>query len=205
MRIVKIEPSRHKKGRILLHTEEGDLLRITERELLRFDLHAGMDLPPELCGELTEAAKKSERRVYAARLASSRLLSEKELREKLIKRDADEDEAAELSAWLAELGALDDTACAEAIVRHYAARGYGRGRVEHELRRRGIAEDLWENALTLLPDPADSIERFLHSKCGDKTPDRPTSRRLAAALQRRGFAWEDIRPVLNRWGQEFEE
>ena len=31
------------------------------------------------------------------------------------------------------------------------------------------------------------------------------SRRLAAALQRRGFAWQEIRPVLNEWGQEIEE
>ena len=28
---------------------------------------------------------------------------------------------------------------------------------------------------------------------------------LAAALQRRGFAWQEIRPVLNEWGQEIEE
>ena len=31
------------------------------------------------------------------------------------------------------------------------------------------------------------------------------SRRLAAALQRRGFSWNDIRPVLNEWGQEIDE
>ena len=43
MKIEKIEPSKHKQGRVLVFLEEGTLLRITEQELLRFDLRPGMD------------------------------------------------------------------------------------------------------------------------------------------------------------------
>ena len=32
-----------------------------------------------------------------------------------------------------------------------------------------------------------------------------TARRLAAALQRRGFSWQDIRPALSRLGEELPE
>ena len=39
MRIKKIEKSKQKQGRVLVHLEGGDLLRITEDELLRFDLY----------------------------------------------------------------------------------------------------------------------------------------------------------------------
>ena len=205
MKISKIEPSKHKQERILVHTEEGDLLRITEAELLQFGLYQGMELSPELAEELMVSAQRSQRRAYAVRLASGRMLSEKELRDKLKRRSADETEAAETVEWLADLGAVDDRAYAGIIARHYAAMGYGKGRVEQELFRHGIPGELWEDALAQLPDPADAIEKFLRRKCKDKPLDRDTSRKLSAALQRRGFSWNDIRPVLNKLGQEIEE
>lgn len=205
MKISKIEPSKHKQERILVYTEEGDLLRITEAELLQFGLYQGMELSPELAEELTVSAQRSQRRAYAVRLASGRMLSEKELRDKLKRRSADETEAAETAEWLADLGAVDDRAYAGVIARHYAAMGYGKGRVEQELFRHGIPKELWEDALAQLPDPADAIEKFLRGKCKDKPLDRDTSRKLSAALQRRGFSWNDIRPVLNKLGQEIEE
>ena len=205
MKISKIEPSKHKQERILVYTEEGDLLRITEAELLQFGLYQGMELSPELAEELTVSAQRSQRRAYAVRLASGRMLSEKELRDKLKRRSADETEAAETAEWLADLGAVDDRAYAGVIARHYAAMGYGKGRVEQERFRHGIPKELWEDALAQLPDPADAIEKFLRGKCKDKPLDRDTSRKLSAALQRRGFSWNDIRPVLNKLGQEIEE
>lgn len=205
MKISKIEPSKHKQERVLVYTEEGGLLRITEHELLQFGLYVGMELTAELAEELVKAGKSSENRAYAAHFASNRMVSVREITEKLKKRGADEEEAAETAEWLADLGAVDDAAYADVIARHYAAMGYGKGRVEQELHRHGIPKPLWEQALLLLPDPAESIEKFLRSKLKGKPLDREMSRKLAAALQRRGFSWNDIRPVLNRLGQEIEE
>ena len=205
MKITKIEKSKHKQERVLVYTEEGDLLRITEHELLQFGLYTGMELSEELAEALIASAAKSQRRAYAVRVASSRMLSQKELRDKLKRRNAAEEEATETAEWLAGLGAVDDAAYAGVIVRHYAAMGYGAGRVEQELYRRGIPKELWEGALTQLPDPAEAVEAFLRSKLKEKPLDRDSSRKLAAALQRRGFSWNDIRPVLNKLGQEIEE
>ena len=60
-------------------------------------------------------------------------------------------------------------------------------------------------ALALLPEGEEAIERFIRSKCKGKPLDRETQRKLAAALQRRGFSWQEIRPVLNRLGEEMAE
>ena len=38
LKISKIETSKHKQERVLVYTEEGDLLRVTGAELLRFNL-----------------------------------------------------------------------------------------------------------------------------------------------------------------------
>ena len=205
MRIERIEKSKHKQERVLVFLEGGDLLRITGVELLRFGLHKDMELPEELVEELRRSAERSETKARAARLASSRMLSKKELSDRLVKKGTDPQEAQETAQWLADLGAVDDAAYAGVIVRHYAAMGYGPGRVRQELQRRGVPRDLWEDALAQLPDPEEAIDKFLAAKLRGKTPDRATLQRLSAALQRRGFSWQDIRPALARLDREPED
>ena len=205
MRITRIENSKHVQERVLVYLEEGDPLRVTSHELLQFGLYQGMDLSPELVVQLQNAGKRSESRVKAARMASGRMLSRKELTDRLGRKGIGLDTAKETADWLESLGAVDDAAYAGVIVRHYAASGYGPGRVRQELQKRGIPRALWDEALTQLPDSADAIDRFLRKKLGGRTPDRAMLKKLSDALLRRGFSWNDIRPALNRLGGEIEE
>ena len=151
-RIERIQPSLHKKDRVLVYLTGGDLLRITPEELLRFDLRPGMDLAEDVLEELNRAAARSLTRQQAAEMAGRRMLSQKELSDRLVKKGTDPQEAQETARWLADLGAVDDAAYAGVIVRHYAAMGYGPGRVRQELQRRGIPQELWDDALALLPE-----------------------------------------------------
>ena len=205
MKISKIEKSKHRQERVLVYTEEGDLLRVTGAELLRFNLYSGMDLSDELVVELQKAARQSENRQRAARIASSRMLSRQEMQERLTKKGASEEEAAELTDWLTELGAVDDAVYAGTVARHYAAMGYGAEKVRQELHRRGIPRELWEAALAELPPAEESIEQYIRSKWRGDFFDRAAVKKLSDALLRRGFAWKEIRPVLNRLGEEIEE
>ena len=159
MRIERIEKSKHKQERVLVFLEGGDLLRITGVELLRFGLHKDMELPEELVEKLRRSAERSETKARAARLASSRMLSKKELSDRLVKKGTERGEAEELADWLEDLGAVDDAAYAGVIARHYGTMGYGPARVCQELRRRGIGRDLWEDALAQLPPAAEKRKK----------------------------------------------
>ena len=205
MRITRIENSKHVQERVLVFLEEGDPLRITGHELLQFGLYPGMDLSPQLVVQLQAAGQRSESRVKAAQLASGRMLSRKELTGKLSRKGIDPDTAEETADWLESLGAVDDVAYAGVIARHYAASGYGPGRVRQELQKRGVSRELWDDALSQLPDSADAIDRFLQKKLSGRTPDRALLKKLSDALLRRGFSWSDIRPALNRLGEEIDE
>ena len=205
MRITRIENSKHVQERVLVYLEEGDPLRITGHELLQFGLYPGMDLSPQLVVQLEASGKRSEGRVKAAQLASGRMMSRKELADKLNRKGIAPDTAEEAVEWLTSLGAVDDAAYAGVIARHYAASGYGPGRVRQELQKRGVPRELWDDALSQLPDSADAIDRFLKKKLGGRTPDRAALKKLSDALLRRGFSWSDIRPVLNRLGEEIDE
>ena len=103
------------------------------------------------------------------------------------------------------LGAVNDEAYAGVIARHYGTLGYGPARVKQELHRRGIPKELWDGALAQLPPAQDTIRALAHAKLRGKSLETDTSRRLAAYLQRRGFSWNDIRPVLNELGQDIDE
>ena len=205
MKIARIENSKLVQERVLVFLEEGDPLRITGHELLQFGLYPGMDLSPQLVVQLQAAGQRSESRVKAAQLASGRMLSRKELTSKLNRKGIDPDTAEETADWLESLGAVDDVAYAGVIARHYAASGYGPGRVRQELQKRGVSRELWDDALSQLPDSADAIDRFLQKKLSGRTPDRATLKKLSDALLRRGFSWSDIRPALNRLGEEIDE
>ena len=197
-----MEPSKHKKDRILVFLEGGELLKITQSELLRYGLRPGMELSDSVAAEIKKSAAKSEMKALGAQLTGSRMLSKKQVVEHLTRRGGDRETAEDTALWLEELGAVDEAAYGAAIVRHYSASGYGPGRIRQELSHRGIPRDLWGELLSQMPPAEEAAERFLRGRCRNKTIDNDLLRKLSAALQRRGFSWQEIAPALRRLEEE---
>lgn len=202
MRIERIEPSRHRRGRILLFLEDGACLKITERELLEFSLRAGDELDGGALKRLKEAAGVSNIRAKAAELIGRRALSRRELERKLREKGASMEEAQDAAAWLESLGALDDAAYAAMLVRHCVEKGDGPARIREKLREKGVPKALWAEALEALPPDGDQMDAFLSRKLRGRIPDEAEKRRLTAALLRRGFPWEEIRAAWKRMETE---
>ena len=137
-------------------------------------------------------------------LLSRRPMSEKELIDKLIRKGEDEETAADCARWLRENGFLDDESYAAAVARHYAAKGYGPGRVRAELSRRGVDRELWDGTIEAMPENSDKMDRFIASRLTDPE-DRDQIRKVSAALYRRGYSWEEIHSALRRFNAETEE
>ena len=131
--------------------------------------------------------------------------SEKELRDKLREKGVSEADIDTVTALCVDYGFVNDAEYAAMIVRHYAAMGYGQGRVRQELRRRGIDEALWQEAMDELPEGDETIDRLLAQRLrGRDASDRKERDKAANYLFRRGFSWNDIRAALNRYGAEEE-
>jgi len=69
------------------------------------------------------------------------------------------------------------------------------------LRRRGVPRELWDEALAQLPEAGDAVRAYLRSRLRGRVPDRAEVKKLSDALLRRGFSWNEIRPVLNELGE----
>ena len=143
-------------------------------------------------------------RQKALELLSRRPHSRRELKDKLLRRGVSEEDAEDCVQWLSDHGFLDDEEYAGAVARHYAAKGYGAGRLRSELQRRGIDRELAADTLSDLPDNAGKIDAFLARKLTDVN-DREAVRKVSAALFRRGFSWEEIRAALRRFDSSIEE
>ena len=205
MRIERIEASKHKRGRVLVFLEDGACLKITEQELLDFGLRKDDDLNEEILKRLKDAAGVSNVKATAADLIGKRAMSRSSLEKKLKEKVASETEARYASEWLEAIGAINDADYAVLLAQHCARQGYGPQRVREKLYEKGVPRELWDDALESLPDPAETIDRFLESKLRGRTLDEKEKKRLSDALLRRGFSWSDVKAGLNRLGAELWE
>lgn len=141
----------------------------------------------------------------ALRIIGARAMSVKELTDRLKEKGESPENAEDAAAWLQEMHLLDDAQYAAMCVRHYAAKGYGAGRIRSELYRRGIPRELWDDALQELPEQDGQIDTLLRRRLRSDTPNRDELRRASDYLYRRGFGRDEIRAAIARYQDNFEE
>ena len=146
-----------------------------------------------------------EARQRALKILERRDVSRKMLLDKLTEKGISNTDAEEVADWLCGLGVVNDERFAGLVVRHYAAKGYGAGRIRNELYRRGIPRELWDDALQELPEQDDQIDTLLRRRLRSDTPDRDELRRASDYLYRRGFGRDEIRAAIARYQDNFEE
>ena len=205
MRVEEVKLSQRKKGRFLVKLENGDILRVTEEELLRFGLRRDMELDEEILEALRASARTSSAKAQAASIIGSRALSRRELEKRLVRKGNDEADAQAAADWLEDIGAVDDAAYAAAVARDYGRRGYGPAKVRQELQRRGVPRELWEAALAELPDSGGILDDLIRKRCRGDLSDPREIKRVSDGLMRRGFSWSQVRAALSRYAELPEE
>ena len=191
-------------GRVTVTLCGGEEIKTTLNVVTDLRLYSGRELDGEELKELRAASASALARNRAMELLSRRPMSEKELVDKLIRKGEDQETAADCARWLREKGFLDDESYAAAVARHYAAKGYGPGRVRAELSRRGVDRELWDGTIEAMPENREKMDRFIAARLTDPE-DRDQIRKVSAALYRRGYSWEEIRSALRRFNAETEE
>ena len=191
-------------GRLTVTLEGGEEIKTTLGVVTDRRLFSGRELDEEAVASLRLDSARALAREKALSYVSQRQMSRKERRDKLRQKGFDEGTAESCIDWLLDHGLLDEESYAAAIVRHYAAKGYGPGRIRTELIRRGIPRELQDDALNAMPESDSKIDRFIASRLRDPE-DRDEVSKLTAALYRRGFSGEEIRSALRRFQADLEE
>jgi len=169
-------------------------------------LRPGRSLTP---AELSALAQEEARRgalESALRLLSYRARSERELRDRLRRKDFDRAAIVETMARLKELGYLDDAAFARGWAQtRQALRPRSRRLLASELRQRGVTQEQAEQATADISDEDAAyraVERRLRALAG--LGYRPFRERLGRFLTSRGFSYDVARRTVDRCWSELE-
>ena len=186
--------------RFLARFDTGEEMRTTLAVVTDYHLSCGKELTEAELDALRAASARSRCRQRALRIIGTRAMSVKELTDRLKEKGESPENAEDAAAWLEQMHLLDDM-----CVRHYAAKGYGVGRIRSELYRRGIPREAWDDALQELPEQDEQIDALLRRRLRSDTPDRDELRRASDYLYRRGFGRDEIRAAIARYQDNFEE
>ena len=132
------------------------------------------------------------------RLLARREHSRAELRGKLLPHVQDGEDVEQVLDELEKRNWLSDARATEQVV--HAKRGrFGAQRIAHELRRKGIAEDLIVKALPQLKETElDAAREVWRTKFGVLPSDRNQQAKQVRFMQSRGFSPDVIFEILRR-------
>ena len=157
-----------------------------------------MDFDEDAYNELVSACTLALSKARALRIINARPMSREELRKRLVEKGETPENAEECAEWLCQMGLINDTEYAGSVVRHYAAKGYGAARIKQELRRHGVSRELWDEAMSQMPEQDEYLARFLRSRLTDPG-NRAQVKKVSDALFRRGYSWDQIKHALNEF------
>lgn len=201
-KLISITPLTGDSGRCRLAFDDGTVLKTAVSVAADQQLYPGKTLDEAAWQALREAVEAAGARLRAVRIVSAAAVSEKELCRRLERKGERPEHAAAATAWLRELGAVDDARLAQSLVRRAAAKGYGPARIRQELAAKGVPRAHWDAALASLPAADGAIDRYLAQKTGGVPPDRAQQKKLIDALRRRGHSWADIQAGLRRLSEQ---
>ncbi len=199
--------------RVNVFLDDEFAIGVSLNTLAREGLAVGQQIDAETWARL-ESTEHADRATQAAlRLIDIRPRSIAELRERLRRKEFPAAAIDAAIARLSDLGLLDDAAFSRLWVENRRSfRPRGSLALRDELRRKGIPRDLIDAALADVGEAEDAAEQEAERARGlarsalrryaDSADRFSFQRRLGAYLQRRGFTFATIRPILDElWAE----
>jgi regulatory protein len=201
--ITRISEQKRRPDRRSVHLDGAFAFGCNLNVVAKFRLRAGMTLSEEQVRQIQLGEVKQECFDGAVKYLGSRLHSRSELRKKLARREYGDAVVDAVLEDLARLGYLDDERFAKTRALSAAQhKHHGRRRAFMELIRAGVKGDVADKALTDVYSEHDStaVARQLAEKQLPrlkKLDPIVARRRLVGMLQRRGFDYDSIKPVVD--------
>lgn len=202
-RITKILEQKRRANRRSVYLDGKFAFGCNLNVVARFRLREGMELSAEQVEAIKRGEVQQECMDKALELLGQRLHSRAELAKKLKRGEYGEEIISAVLDELARLGYVDDERFARTKALSAAQhKQHGRRRAFVELLRSGVSASTAERALEDVYEQTDSLglaRQLAQKQAGRLKKLEPTvaRRRLAGMLQRRGFDYETIRPVID--------
>ena len=200
--ITRISEQKRRANRRNIHLDGSFAFGCNVNVVAKFRLREGMTLSEEQVREIQLGEVRQECFDGAIRLLESRLQSAAEMRRKLMRKEFGQTIVDTVIADLTRLGYLDDERFAKAKALAAAEhKQHGQRRAKVELLKAGVRSDVADKVLADVYESTDTLAsaRALAEKQAPrlkKLDPQVARRRLVGMLQRRGFDYDDIKPVV---------
>ena len=125
MRIDFLSDKPDRAGRYLVRFDNGTSMRLYRQTVEDHVLFFGKDLTEEEVSQLRTDAGQMSAKMRAVRIVSASSVSKDDLRQRLIRKGEDPQQAQEAVQWMSDLNLVDDRQTAELIVNRCICSGYG--------------------------------------------------------------------------------
>ena len=180
MTVTGISASADRRGRHRVELSDGTVLKLPPSVIADLSLFTGRELDESELRQVHEAERKADARQRAVNIISATTVSGRELNDRLRRKGASEEEAAEAVQWLQELNLVDDAKTARQIVERGVRRGYGERRIRQMLYEKKIpgrfGTRLWPSCrrlrgpLTITCAPTSAARRIEKNASAYPTP-----------------------------------
>jgi len=202
-RITKIESQKKNPKRRSIFLDEEFAFGLDEEVLYKYGLKIGEELDQKKIDQILESEVKKESKDAALKFLSYRMRSEKEVRDKLKKKEFANDLIDEVIKDLKRINLIDDSNFASAFVRDKISnKPQGKILLKQELWKKGIKEEI---IVKVLKEYFEDEEEELNlaknllekrKKRYENLDKNVAKRRMMSFLLRRGFSYEIIKQVL---------
>ena len=194
MKITAVEPRRKQMCALFIDGEY--VMNLDAQTLIENRFDVGREIDDDELKDIIDKSNERRAKEKALWLISYRSHSKKELFDKL-KRSFDEESAQKAVDRMEELGLINDEEFAGLYARKLVnGKKMSVKAAEFELYRKGIDKITAEQVLGELEyDPQTQIIEFITKKYKN-IQDEKIKRRAVAALQRKGYSWEEIKQAI---------
>jgi regulatory protein len=200
--ITAIEPQKRRGNRRSIYVNGQFVAGVDEEVVLELGLKVGQQVDAGRLTEVIQAEELRRARESALTLLDYRARTEKELERRLLQKGYPEDVVAQVITQLENVDLINDERfAANWVASRVASRPMGRTRMTWELRRKGIASETVDEALSQVDADKEfemALELAEQRLGGEKLKDPESKRKLAGFLQRRGFYWDIVSRILDR-------
>ncbi len=201
--ISKISEQKRRENRRNIYIDGEFAFGVNLNVVAKFRLREGMTLTTDEVAEIAQGKVRQECFDRAMRSLESRLHSRSELKRKLMRHEYGDAVVEGVLSDLQRLGYIDDARFAKSKALSAAQhKHHGKRRAMMELMRSGVKGDVAKVALDEVYDATDPVAEA--KALAEKQKARlqrldpaVARRRLVGMLQRRGFDYEAIKPVVN--------
>jgi regulatory protein len=207
MIITKIEQQKRHPDRVNVYLDGEFALGLHKDVVGKYALRKGDNIDQSAITKLTSSDEFASAKSKALRFISRRMHAEKELRAKLIEREYHPKIVDEVIVYLRSIDFVNDEKFAKAFVNDFQLRKpAGRRLLQQQLHLKGISSAIIQNVLgetnenheydTALQAAMKKLDHYKASK--KKLEPQKQQQRIVQFLQRRGFVWSIISPVLKK-------